>query len=216
MRVSVLVCTPDSTTERFRKCYDAIIATTKGISFDLRIVDNRKTTEFSQQREINMATRCASGPVINMDDDVVVEGDWFPALLEEVRPEVGMACCSTYTSKPITERIIVPTTGLCCTLLNVPVWPTRQMISYEYKKYFFDPDLCLSLWQHDLQSIVIPNKIVHDSGGGMRELRINRKPLFDYDKVIFRQNWIDSGKYEIIKLRHGHLWDAPINERMYA
>lgn len=215
MRVSVLVCTPDSSTARFKRCYDSILATTKGLSYDLRIVDNRHTDKFSQQAEINKAISIADGPVINMDDDVIVQGDWFCGLLNRATPEVGLICCNMTNKSPIATPIIAPATGLCCTLLNAPVWPKHIQVDTEYKKYFFDPDLCLQLWEAGLQCKVIPEMIHHESGGAMAELGLDRMGPHALDKARFRQKWIDSGHYAALSERYRGVWKFEIRKSIY-
>jgi len=216
MRVSVLICTPDSSTDRFKRCYDAVLETTKGISYDLRIVDNRRTDKFSQQNEINKAIQIADGPVINMDDDVIVQGQWFTGLLDRVTPEVGLICCNMTNKSPIKAPITVAATGLCCTLLNAPVWTNDILVDPGYKKYFFDPDLCLQLWEAGLQCKVIPEMIHHENGGAMAELGLDRYGPHAFDKAKFRARWIDSGRYETLKETYKDTWDCGIREKMYT
>jgi len=216
MRASVLICTPDSSTERFKRCYDAVIATTKGISFDLRIVDNRYTKTFSQQDEINKMKKIADGPVINMDDDVIVQGNWFNGLLDRVTPEVGLICCNMTNKSDIPAPITAPATGLCCTLLNIPVWPNQIVVDTGYKKYFFDPDLCLQLWAAGLQVKVIPEKIHHENGGAMKELGLDREGPHEHDRLRFKKRWIDSGKYAELSERYKGIWDFELRKAIYS
>lgn len=215
MRPSILVCTPDSASRRFQDCLAAILATTRGIPFDLRIVDNRFSTCFSQQDEINRQIETATGPVVNMDDDVVVRGDWLPALLDLARPDVGFACCNTTDRPAIEKPLCVPWTGLCCALLNVPVWPDGLRVDTSYKKYFFDPDLCLAVWEAGLKVMVSPAAVTHNSGGAVKEMGLDRQTLYDADKALFRQTWIDTGRYAALEGLYGHTWAGKLGSRMY-
>lgn len=215
MRISILVCTPDSSTERFKRCYDAILETTKGLSYDLRIVDNRRTTRFSQQNEINKALSIADGPLINMDDDVIVKDNWFAGLLDRVTPEIGLICCNMTNKSPIPQPITVAATGLCCTLLNAPVLPKSIIVDPEYKKYFFDPDLCLQLWSVGLQCKVVPEMIYHESGGAMEELGLDRFGPHAIDKARFRERWITNGRYAELSEKYKDVWNCGIRKAIY-
>jgi hypothetical protein len=100
-------------------------------------------------------------------------------------------------------------------MLNALSWPDCISVDVDYKKYFFDPDLCFQLWEQGLEVCVIPHRIIHNSGGGMAELGVARKPLFDHDKQRFCEVWIDSGRYEAIRQEHGHKWAGELRKSLY-
>ena len=226
MRVSILICTPDSTSMRFRRCYNSLLTTTKGHSYDLRIFDNRGDKDFSHITEINKALDIADGPMVTIDDDVVLEGNWLDALLNQVTPTVGIVSCTstnergqirskgaTFTKhgvakllrREINEPIFVPCTGSCCSLINTPTLGGLRY-SHEYKKYCFDPDLSFRLWERSISTIVVPEKVWHDSGGTMRDLGIDRRPFAQADEATFKKKWIDTGRLQELYDRHSLLW----------
>ena len=89
-RLTILICTPDSQSPRFVRCYKSLCSTTRGMAYDLMIYDNRRNLEFSHQTEINRALDISPGPLLTMDDDVVLSGDWLPAMLAQLGPGVGI------------------------------------------------------------------------------------------------------------------------------
>lgn len=226
MRISILICTPDSQSPRFVRCYESLIKTTRGMAYDLMIHDNRRNLEFSHQTEINRALDISPGPLLTIDDDVVLSGAWLEAMLEQLGPGVGIISpSSTDTMGRIRSRgatfrrngsavlyrgeisapIYVPCVGSCCSLINTAALAGMRY-SLEYQKYCFDPDMSFRLWERGLSTIVIPEKIIHDSGGTMRDLGINRKPLFRHDEEVFRKNWINTGRLEEVYKLYSHHW----------
>lgn len=226
MRLSILICTPDSMSSRFRKCYDSLLGTTQDHEYALRIFDNRGDPNFSHIKQINKAIDIADGPLVTIDDDVVLEGQWLNALLKQVTPTVGIVSCTSTNEKgqirskgatftkqgvakllrrEINEPIFVPCTGSCCSLINVPV--LRELrYSQEYKKYCFDPDLSFRLWERGLSTIVVPEKVWHDSGGTMRDLAIDRRPFMKTDEATLKAKWIDTGRLQEVYDRFSPLW----------
>ena len=225
-RLTILVCTPDSHSPRFVRCYESLIKTTQGMDYDLHIFDNRKRKDFSHAAEINRALDIAEGPLLTMDDDVVLSGNWLPAMLAQLGPGVGIVSPSTtfpdgrILSRGATFRrngeavlfrgeisapIYVPCVGSCCSLINTQALAGMRY-SLEYQKYCFDPDMSFRLWERGLSTIVIPEIIIHDSGGTMRDLGINRKPLFRHDEEVFRKNWINTGRLDDVYERYSHHW----------
>lgn len=225
-RLTILICTPDSQSPRFVRCYKSLCSTTRGMAYDLMIYDNRRNLEFSHQTEINRALDISPGPLLTMDDDVVLSGDWLPAMLAQLGPGVGIISpSSTDTMGRIRSRgatfrrngsaalfrgdikapIYVPCVGSCCSLINTAALAGMRY-SHEYKKYCFDPDMSFRLWERGLSTVVIPEKIIHDSGGTMRDLGIDREPYMRHDEEVFRKKWIDSGRLDELYERHAHLW----------
>jgi len=233
-RMSILICTPDSTSNRFRQCYNAVLETTRDFTYDLRIFDNRGSVNFSHIREINKAIDIADGPLITIDDDVIVSGNWLGAMLNQLVPSVGIISCTSTNERgqirskgatfrkdgvavllkrEINDPIYVPCVGSCCSLINVSVLNGLRY-STEYQKYCFDPDLSFRLWEKGLSTVVIPEKVFHDSGGTMRDLNIDRKPFMRADEEVLRKKWIETYRLQEIYDRHSHLWPEELR-RIY-
>jgi GT2 family glycosyltransferase len=180
-------------------------------------MDNRRDPDFSHQRELNKAILTADGPIITLDDDVIVSGNWYQALLYQARCNVGFVACSasdslgrlrtrgaTFTQQgkavlwrgDMDKPAYVPCSGSFCCLLNVTEWPAGLRFSLEYKKYCFDPDLCFQLWEHGLSCIAIPETIIHESGGAIKETTANRAALFQHDERVFKAKWIDTRRLQ--------------------
>jgi hypothetical protein len=230
-RVTVLICTPDSNGARFRLCYGSVMATTQGEEYDLRIMDNRKHSGFSHQTELNKALDNADGVLITLDDDVIVAGNWYRNLLAQIGAGVGMVSCSssdplgnlrtrgaTFNKEGVAKLwrghidapISVPCTGSFCCAFNVPLWPSGLRFSHEYNKYCFDPDMCFRLWEHELSTITIPDVVIHDSGGAMRDLGIDRAPLFARDQLVFKRIWINTGRLAALYAKYSDRWPEPL------
>lgn len=230
-RLSILVCTPKLRSERTYRCLNALNDSTLGIEYDLIIMDNRGRADFSHAREMNKAIRIAEGPLLVLDDDVIVSGDWLRNMLVCLGPGVGAVSPSAAASSGqmrtrgctfrrdgeavlwrgnIDGPTCVPGTGSFCLLLNLPAWPAGLEFSLEYKKYFFDPDLLLRLWEHNLSTITTPDIIIHESGGTMREQHIDRAPLMAHDRQLFKRTWIDTGRLERLYEMYSHHWPAAL------
>ena len=226
-RLSILICTPRLRSERTYRCLNALNDTTIDIDYDLIIIDNRNRADFSHAREMNKAIRIAEGPLLVLDDDVIVSGDWLRNMLTCLGPGVGAVSCGAAASSGqlrtrgctfrkdgeavlwrgnIDGPVMVPATGSFCLLLNLPAWPAGLEFSREYHKYFFDPDLLLRLWEHGLSTITVPDVIIHESGGTMRDNGIDRAPLFAKDRETFRRTWIDTGRLDALYRNYSHHW----------
>lgn len=236
-RLSVLVCTPDRYSKRTVRCLNALRDTTRGIEYDLILLDNRNRKDFSHARDMNRVIDMCEGPLVVMDDDVLVKGAWLSHMLEELGPDVGAVGCSNSNVRgkirtrgcsisgdgdpilwngDIDHSIRVPATGSCCLLLNLPVWPAELRFSLEYKKYFFDPDALLRLWECNLATVIVRDVVLHESGGTIKERAVNRAMLYAHDKGVFRRKWIDTGRYSSLERHYGGEWHGPLRKSMYA
>ena len=222
-RLTILICTPDSQSPRFVRCYESLIKTTQGIDYDLHIFDNRRRKDFSHAAEINRALAMADGPIITLDDDVTVTGDWLPAMLEAATENVAIVALSVWRNpshlwsralsfdakgKPInwkgeiTQPTAVPAACSCCWLINDP----DMRMSLDYTKYYFDPDACFHAWHRGQRVIVLPQPVYHEGAGATRDSGGNVAALVDRDRAVFRRTWITSGWLADLRAQYGAIW----------
>lgn len=235
MNLDILICTPDSRSERFKQCYDSLQTTTRGITYNLLVRDNRNSTKFNHAREMSKALATADGDLITLDDDVVLTGVWLEAMLDAVDPHTGIVATTEYKDpgmlwrrgwycdsegKPlrwngyIDVPQCVPAVSSCCMLITQqtrhPGINRYVAPNPVYQKYYFDPDMCLNCWQQGLQVKVIPEHCIHSGQGAIRESGVNVAPILNADRLYFKQRWLDSGIYAEMKKDYIGTWPEEI------
>jgi len=222
-RLTILICTPDQHTPRFQSCLDSVYRTTRGIPCSVMVLDNRGDPEFRHASEINRALMMANGPLITLDDDVTVVGDWLPAMLEAATENVAIVALSVWRNpshlwsralsfdakgRPInwkgeiSQPTPVPAACSCCWLINDP----DMRMSLDYTKYYFDPDACFHAWHRGQRVIVLPQPVYHEGAGATRDSGGNVAALVDRDRAAFRRTWITSGWLADLRAQYGAIW----------
>jgi hypothetical protein len=235
MNLDILICTPDSRSERFKRCYDSLQATTRGITYNLIVRDNRGNKNFNHALEISKTLAVADGDVITLDDDVELTGAWLEAMLDAADNETGIVATTEYKTpellwrrgwycdsegKPlrwneyIAEPQCVPAVSSCCMLITKQTrhpGMNRYVAPYlGYKKYYFDPDMCLCCWRQGLQVKVIPERCIHCGQGAILESGVNVAPILNQDRALFKTRWLDSGIYDNMKREFTGVWPKGI------
>ena len=229
MELDILICTPDSTSERFKRCYDSLQATTRGINYNLIVRDNRKSTKFNHAREIGKTIAITDGDLITLDDDIELTCAWLEAMLDAVDPYTGIVATTEYKDANTLWRRgwycdsegtplkwtgyidaprLVPAVSSCCMLITKQ---TRENGAWafpdsSYRKYYFDPDMCLQCWSQGLQVKVIPERCIHYGQQATRELCPNITSILNQDRLRFKARWLDSGIYHELKKQHIGVW----------
>lgn len=223
MKISILICTPDQHSLRFQACLDSVYHTTRGIPCSVMVLDNRGDPNFSHATEINRALTTVDGPLVTLDDDVIVTGDWLPAMMEAASPNVGIIACSVWRNSnllwsraltfdqtgkvrnwkgDITHATPVPAACSCCWLINDP----DMRMSRDYTKYYFDPDACFHAWHRGQRVIVLPQPVYHEGAGATRDSAGNVAAIVDRDRAVFERTWITSGWLADLRAQYGALW----------
>lgn len=214
MTLDVLVCTPNHRGPLAQRCLDTLSDTTRGISYTLRIEDNRGAQPFSHACAMNRAIKAADGYLLCLDDDTWFEDNgWLSIMLaaaeepnvavvctEHWRNEGKPWCCGAWfefngVSRPLRlthKRTVVAACGSACWLLCNP--PDGLRLHEGYEKYIFDPDYCLCAWELDYKTVSVPVRIFHDSGGVMREFGFNRVEVEARDRKVFVKRWVGNGR----------------------
>ena len=232
MKLDILICTPDSRSERFKRCYDSLQATTRGITYNLIVRDNRGNKNFNHALEISKTLAVADGDVITLDDDVELTGAWLEAMLDAADNETGIVATTEYKTSEllwrrgwycdkegrplrwneyIAEPQCVPAVSSCCMLITKAAMRGCIMIPRDsYRKYYFDPDMCLQCWANNLKVKVIPERCIHYGQGAILESGVNVAPILNQDRALFKTRWLDSGIYDDMKREFIGVWPEGI------
>ncbi|MCP5046504.1 MAG: glycosyltransferase [bacterium] len=218
--VTILICTPDINSELTVKCIESVKQhTSDTLNYELLIFENGKFGSFQHPMEINRALEIARGDVlVTLDDDVEVTRGWLKSMIKLAKPDVGVVGCYQLNSqeqkkdtlrhvggwvdgngnvfhhtKKIKAPINVPFVGSACFLIN----DKNLRFSLNYKKYYQEVDLCLRSWEKGKKVVVAPHPIYHYGWGQMINLGYTREDVLDIsesDKIIFKKEWIDTGR----------------------
>lgn len=217
MNATILVCTPDISSDLAQKCIRSVKEHTQ-LPYELLIFENGKFGRFQHPLEINRALEIALGDVVvTLDDDVEVTEGWLEALLELATPDVGLVgnvhLNSRDTAKgtirhtggwialdgspkhhteAITDPIAVPYVCSACMLIN----DKSLRFNLDYKKYFQEAELCLDSWKKGKKVLVSPHRIYHYGSGQMEQLGNSKSEILEasrIDQALFTQRWVDSG-----------------------
>jgi len=229
MRTTVLICTPDSRSDTFKRCYESLQATTRGIPYDLIIRDNRWNPKFNHAEEIVRTMSSApEGDFITLDDDVELVGAWLEAMLENSENSKVRGIVATTEMKPnnllwrrgwycdnnanpirwtghIDRPQCVPAVSSCCMLITQQARERTITIDYStYKKYYFDIEWCLNCWNGNLSVHVIPEHCIHHGGVAVKKSGVYITEILEHDRRMFIRRW--GGRIQELQKQYGHLW----------
>jgi hypothetical protein len=222
----VAVVTEDLRNDHARRCIHLLKRHTR--DFDLWILDNNGSPDFSHSREMNKVLKSArTDYLVLMDDDVFVEEGWLPGLLRAMDDETGLVV-------PIHRDAVGGVSfsgvylmgdefGTHAHLVDVPDHPRVTqcvcgalmlidrrkcgdiLFGEEYRKYFIDIDHSLRIWEAGYQVVCTPHVTVTHLGGAT----ISREPQklkrhWRTDQPVFVHNWIDNGR--LAQLERG-IWE---------
>jgi hypothetical protein len=185
---------------------------------------------FRHADEINAQMAAAgNAPFVTLDDDVVVSGDWLPAMQEQLRPDVSVVACSVYRDdstlwstgwtcdntgrpinykNPIADHTPMPAACSCCWLINSEYG--NAFVPDVYEKYYFDPHHCFLQWlKYGLQTMVIPHKVIHVGGTSTPE----KKVALERDRNTFCNYWIKTGRLEKLRSEYSDKWRSDLQWR---
>ncbi|MFP6582308.1 MAG: glycosyltransferase, partial [Candidatus Hydrogenedentota bacterium] len=214
---TILVCTPDLSSELATKCIRSIKEHTH-IPYELLVFENGKFGRFQHPLEINRAIEIALGDVVvTFDDDVELTDGWLESLMKLATPDVGLvgnvhlnsrdAAKGTirhtggwialdgspmHHTEAITEAIAVPYVCSACMLIN----DRSLRFNLDYKKYFQEAELCLDSWRKGKKVMVSPHRIYHYGSGQMEQLGNSKADIQEasrIDQELFARRWINSG-----------------------
>lgn len=197
-------------------CIDRIKRYTS--NYELVVIDNARSPDFNHAREMNrIMSLCQNRYLVLLDDDVLVEPDWLPAMLEAMTDNV--ACVTpvhlngeghiSYAGVYVGDA----DKGDHAHLLNVPTAPIPipticsavmaidmercGHLRFDEKclKYFHDLDFGLQVWDAGFEVSLSPKVPLTHLGGATLKHRSKASILgFERDRQIFNETWIGSGK----------------------
>jgi GT2 family glycosyltransferase len=218
MDVTLLTCTPDQTTDLFRRHIASLKDTAQGCEH--LVFDNRWAGDFNHSREINRASRVARGRfLVTLDDDVIVRGAWLDGLLE-AHARRGAAVVGgihrwaderinhtggwvmwdgrgNHFDDPINEDGFFP--YVCSAVCLIDLEQVRAWgVAFDegFRKYFQEVDFCMQVWERGGQVVSTPGCDVYHLVGQAMKSRPDHKAVDQADKQRFIDRWMTTGRFE--------------------
>jgi GT2 family glycosyltransferase len=218
MDVTLLTCTPDQTTDLFRRHLASV--KDSACSCEHLVFDNRWSGDFNHSREINRAARIARGRfLVTMDDDVIVRGRWLEALLdaharsgaavvggihrwedERINHTGGWVMWDgrgNHFDDPIESDGCFP--YVCSAICLIDLEQIGQWgVSFDegFRKYFQEVDFCMNVWEHGGLVLSTPACDVYHLVGQAMKSRPDHKAVDQADKQRFIDRWMATGRFE--------------------
>lgn len=230
-RTTIAVVTSDLRREHTRHCLALIKAHTS--NYDLLVLDNAGTKEFSHPRLMNQVLRNAETEfVVLMDDDVFVEPGWLDGLLACVDADTGVVApmhkdkegavsfSGLYLAgdgKGTHEHTLDRPSGprvmqtYCSAILLIDMAKCGQILMDEaYSKYFFDLTHGFEVWEAGYKTVCTPEVMVtHIGGATMNWGSAESNALLQRDRATFVHEWVESGRLQRLEngiwQRHPHI-----------
>jgi GT2 family glycosyltransferase len=228
MDVTLVSCTPDMTSELFRRHAETIRRTVTGCEH--LVFDNHGGTDFNHSREINRAARIARGRyLVLLDDDVLVRNDWLGALVR-AQQDTGAAVVGgihrwaderinhtggwvmwdgrgNHFDDPIAAYGYFPyvCSAVCLIdLAQIAKWGFA--FDEGFRKYFQEVDFCMSVWEAGGTVVSTPECDVFHLVGQAMKARSDHKAVDQADKMRFIERWKTTGRLEtILRAQQGRL-----------
>lgn len=233
MDVTLLSCTPDQTSDLFRRHVTALKDTARGCEH--LVFDNRWGGDFNHSREINRAARIARGRyLVTLDDDLIARGDWLNALVE-AQQRTGATVVGgihrwaddrinhtggwvlwdgrgNHFDDPVETDCHFP--YVCSAVCLIDLAQTREWgleFDEEFRKYFQEVDFCMKVWEAGGSVVSTPACDVYHLVGQAMKSRPDHKAVDQADKQRFIDRWMSTGRFERVieplgtRLRWGRL-----------
>ncbi len=215
-RVTVAVVTADIRQQHTRLCLSRLKEHTA--NFDLMVLDNHRSQNFSHPREMNRVLRTATTDFVALlDDDVFVTPGWLDGLVAAVNERTGivtplhkdrrgrMSYSGVYLLGDGTGRhahtVDVPSAPrvaecMCSAAVLIDRRKCGDLFFEEaYRKYFLDLDYALRVWEAGYEVVVTPHSVVtHLGGGTMSYQSPESAAAVERDRATFVATWIAGGR----------------------
>lgn len=228
MRVTLLTCTPDSSSNLFKRHLAAIKQYTT--DYEHIIIDNAWSKDFNHARDINRAMKLARGRFfVTLDDDVIVRESWLSGLLASAeesqaaivggihRWENGVINHAggwilwdgrgNHYDTAIEKDLFFPYVCSAVCLMDMEKC-SRYGVGFDegYRKYFQEVDLCLRMWEVGERVVCTPRcDVLHLVGQAMSR-REDHKAVDTQDKLYFASKWIETGKLKTLLEKYDSLF----------
>lgn len=219
--VTIMSCTPDSSSELFQRHIKNIQKYT--LDYEHIIFDNHYSDDFNHAREINRAMSiCKSRYLVILDDDLIVQKNWLNALLSVKNNDpktIVIGGIHRYENQTINHAGAYLThdgvpghylkslknqscfSYICSAIMLIDVkWCQKKNIGFNenYMKYYQDADFCLSVWNHGGRVSLTPGCDVLHLVGQRARMDKDIYAYYSKDREYFSSRWIDSGYYSKI------------------
>lgn len=197
-------------------CIDRIKRHTS--NYELVIIDNARSPDFNHAREMNrIMSLCQNKYLVLLDDDVLVEPDWLPAMLEAMTENV--ACVTpvhlngdghiSYAGVYVGDAdkgdhahllnvptVPIPIPTICSAVMAIDMERCGHLrFDEKCLKYFHDLDFGLQVWDAGFEVALSPKVPLIHLGGATLKHRSKASILgFERDRQVFNETWINSGR----------------------
>lgn len=226
-RTTIAVVTSNMRKEYAARCLALVKEHTR--NYDLMILDNGQSGDFSHTREMNKILRSVETDyLVLMDDDVFVEPGWLEGLLKCLDDRTALVAplhrdqrgalsfSGVYfagdgqgTHAHLRDRPDRPRVAqtVCSALILIDRRKCADIFMDEiYAKYFLDLDYSLQVWEAGYQVVVTPEVIVTHLGGATMVWGTEQANVVqERDRRRFLERWIKTGR--LAQLEHG-LWQG--------
>lgn len=227
MKVTILTCTADLSSELFRRHSEALKKYTD--QFEWIVLDNNRGSNFNHAAEINRAIKIARGNyLIILDDDLIVTNGWLDALLKEtdssevvgavhrndageinhgggyILPEGWAGHLKTKPSGRLVQYVCS-----AVMLINLEFARTHSLTFDEsFRKYYQEVDFCLKVWENGGCVAISEECDVTHLFGATASGRADKSRLSEDDSEYFKKIWVRSGKLAELMKVNGKSIDA--------
>lgn len=213
--LTVLVCTPDASSELAQRCLKSLRETTDHIQYTLVLEDNRGIQPFSHATAINDALDMCKGNLVICDDDITFTPGWLDSALNiaEAREDCGVVAFHLYdepgkiwasamwnefdgTFHRCQEHFhltcCIPSQCSACWLIT----NTDLRMNTRYQKCRFEHVFCYELWERGKKVYLSPSIIYHDKGGQFNALVDDKERGKQYaaDMALYVEEWTKTNR----------------------
>jgi hypothetical protein len=214
--LSILVCTPDITSDVAQRCLKSLRETTAHIQYMLYVEDNNGKQPFVHAKAINRALDRAEGNLVICDDDIELMPGWLDAALDIAESQEDCGIIGYWLENQKGEAWgsamwsgLDGTTARCLERLQQPccipsqcsacwfICKTDRRFDEEYHKYRFEHVFAMETWEDGKKFWYVPVTIKHDCCTQFRRTVTDaalRLKMCNEDEAKYRREWIDTGR----------------------
>ncbi len=215
-RTTVAIVTADIRKDFASKCVSLVKQHTS--NFDLMVLDNGGDKNFSHSREMNKVLRTIDTDLlVFLDDDVFVEPGWLEGLAGCLDQHTGVVApmhkdgtgkisfTGAFLSGDVKDAhehtfdipdSTRPTQVCCSAAILIDMRKCGHILMNEaYRKYFFDINHALEIWEAGYRVVCTPKVTVTHLGGATASRGTQEcNQLWSIDGTTFDSVWVQTGR----------------------